>query len=329
MRRRNIDENLLRKGPRSGDTASDIVHNMRYRHTSQTGASPKVVVGIHPPRGRPKPPGQAARTQPVALAISALAHVVAACVLLVWLQSPVPPPAVEQTVELTFEPPAEPAPQPSPETQPAETPNQPAEPAAVAPALPQEPAPPAQEPPSEPAPAPAPAPVPIAPPPPIQPEEPPKLPPKPPTVEPDERPSPPPPPPRPRSRPVARPAPATPAPPNTPVAPPSGSSPAPTEAPPAPVSDVWRQALSAWLAAHKTYPEAARRTGAEGAVTLRFTVSRSGHVLDVALVRSAGSPVLDAAAEAMLRSATLPSFPAGMPQDSITATVQIRYTLTN
>jgi protein TonB len=60
---------------------------------------------------------------------------------------------------------------------------------------------------------------------------------------------------------------------------------------------------------------------------LRFTIERSGRVLDVALVRSAGSPILDAAAEAMVRNGTVPPFPAEMPQDTVTVTVQIRYAL--
>jgi periplasmic protein TonB len=91
----------------------------------------------------------------------------------------------------------------------------------------------------------------------------------------------------------------------------------------------WRQALATWLAAHKTYPDEARRQGAEGSVALRFTIDRSGRVLQLDLVHSAGSAVLDAAAEAMLRDATLPPFPATMPQDEVTVTVQIHYKLTN
>jgi len=62
---------------------------------------------------------------------------------------------------------------------------------------------------------------------------------------------------------------------------------------------------------------------------LRFSIDRSGSVLDVAVVRSAGSPVLDSAAQAMLQGARLPPFPPSMPQDRITVTVTIRYTLTD
>jgi protein TonB len=95
----------------------------------------------------------------------------------------------------------------------------------------------------------------------------------------------------------------------------------------APIAGGWQRALAAWLAAHKSYPEAARQRGEEGVTVLRFTVERSGRVLDVALVRSAGSPLLDAAAEAMVRNGTVPQFPVEMTQDRVTVTVQIRYAL--
>ena len=97
----------------------------------------------------------------------------------------------------------------------------------------------------------------------------------------------------------------------------------------APIAIDWQRALAAWLGANKTYPEAARRRGAEGGVVLRFTADRSGRVLDVELVQSAGSPILDNAAQSMLRGATLPPFPPRMAQDRVTVTVQIRYSLTN
>jgi protein TonB len=103
--------------------------------------------------------------------------------------------------------------------------------------------------------------------------------------------------------------------------------PAPAEAPPPQISASWKQALAAWLASHKVYPEEARRRGEQGNVTLRFTVEPSGQVANVAVVRGSGSSRLDAAAEAMLRNATLPPFDAGMRQTPITATVQIHYAL--
>jgi protein TonB len=50
-------------------------------------------------------------------------------------------------------------------------------------------------------------------------------------------------------------------------------------------------------------------------------------VLAVSLLQSAGSSVLDSAAEALVRDATLPPFPAVMTQQTTTVTVTIRYTL--
>jgi len=110
--------------------------------------------------------------------------------------------------------------------------------------------------------------------------------------------------------------------------------PAPTQqAPPAPpaaaqvISPSWQRALSEWLAQHKAYPDAARRRGEQGDVTLRFTVQRSGQVTDVTVVKSSGSPRLDAAATAMLRGASVPPFDTAMTEARITATVPIRYRL--
>jgi protein TonB len=96
----------------------------------------------------------------------------------------------------------------------------------------------------------------------------------------------------------------------------------------APIANDWRRELASWFAAHKTYPDEARRSGTEGNLVLRFTADRSGRVLDVVVVRSAGSALLDAAAIAMVRNATLPPFTAGMSQDRVTVTVQIHYALT-
>jgi protein TonB len=84
----------------------------------------------------------------------------------------------------------------------------------------------------------------------------------------------------------------------------------------------WNTLFSAWLAARKTYPEAARRHGEQGNVTLRFKVAVDGKVLDVALVTGSGSPVLDQAAEALLQNAMLPP-----PHTEISRTVRLRYRL--
>ena len=108
---------------------------------------------------------------------------------------------------------------------------------------------------------------------------------------------------------------------------PQAAAPTPAEAAAPQISASWRQALAAWLASHKVYPEEARRRGEQGNVTVRFTVEPSGQVVDVVVVHGSGSPRLDAAAERMLRGATLPPFDPAMRQAPVTATVQIHYAL--
>lgn len=117
------------------------------------------------------------------------------------------------------------------------------------------------------------------------------------------------------------------APPQMPAPRPPPQTAAPTAAPPPRISASWEQALAAWIAAHKVYPEEANRRGEQGNVTVRFTVEPSGHVANVQVVHGSGSSRLDAAAEALFRNATLPPFGPAMPQVPITTAVQIRYVL--
>jgi periplasmic protein TonB len=127
------------------------------------------------------------------------------------------------------------------------------------------------------------------------------------------------------------PTPAAPAP--TPVAPaPTRAAPAQVAAlPPAPAAPVitadYRSMLSGWLESHKHYPEEARQRGEEGRAVLRFRVSRSGRVLDYAVVSSTGFADLDAAVSEMMRGATLPPFPPSMTEPEIEVSVTIRYGL--
>jgi protein TonB len=111
----------------------------------------------------------------------------------------------------------------------------------------------------------------------------------------------------------------------TPIGPPN--PPQTSEAPQAAISPGWQSAVGAWLQSNKTYPDAARRRGEEGRATVRFTVNREGRVIDFGLLSGTGSEALDAAVDRLLRGARLPSFPRGMPQDQVTVTLQIRYTL--
>ena len=86
----------------------------------------------------------------------------------------------------------------------------------------------------------------------------------------------------------------------------------------------WNALMSAWLTAHRNYPTAALRRAEQGDVSVRFTVSRDGHVSDVALMAGSGHADLDAAALALLRGATVPA-----PGVDATRTVSIRYRLTD
>ncbi len=89
----------------------------------------------------------------------------------------------------------------------------------------------------------------------------------------------------------------------------------------------WRGALDGWLRGHRHYPEEARRRGDQGRVAVHFSIDRQGQVSDAELVQGSGSALLDEAVLAMLRNAVVPAFPAGMAQDHVAITVQIRFTL--
>ncbi len=115
----------------------------------------------------------------------------------------------------------------------------------------------------------------------------------------------------------------------SPAAPPLVAT-APVVAPPAPASSAehgWRSALSSWLASHKRYPERARQRGDEGIVSIRITVDLTGRVLDVAVIRSSGSTLLDDAARNMLAGQRVPPFPPGMTQAQLTVPANINFQL--
>ena len=234
---------------------------------------------------------------------SAVLHAGAVAAVAMLMTRPLPPQAPDQpAVEMIFQQ----------EDPPAAV----AEPVADAQPEPPPPAPVAEPPPPEPAPPPESKPPPPEPPPP----EPP--PPEPPPPEP------PPPPPKPKPlppKPVVRPVVARP-----PVdAPrPAPAAPSPMAAPVAPAVDPsWQAAVFGWIASRKTYPEEARRRGEEGRVSIRFTVDRSGRVMEAAISGPSGSARLDEAALALLRQASLPAFPAAMTQPRITITTTMRYSL--
>lgn len=256
---------------------------------------------------------QGARLPVLAIGAAILLHMAAGALTLVFVREPpAPSPPEDQTVTLVFEPPQAP-PSPAPE------------PAAAPEGLPQAVAPP-PEPPA------AVAPPPETPPPAVPAIEQPTEPAQPPPPRADAKPSEPPRPP-PVHRPAARAKSAEPArvagPPAAATAEPSAAQRPAQPVAEAAISAGWQRSVAAWLAVHKVYPELARRRGVEGSVGLRFTADSSGRVLNVSLVSSAGSALLDASAEKMVGDATLPPFPAGMPQQTATMTVTIRYALSN
>jgi protein TonB len=102
---------------------------------------------------------------------------------------------------------------------------------------------------------------------------------------------------------------------------------APTAIAAAAVDPSWQLAVSNWLASRKSYPEEARRRGEEGRVAIRFTVDRSGRVVEAAIVGASGSERLDEAALGLLRQAELPAFPVAMTQARVTITTTMRYSL--
>ena len=253
---------------------------------------------------------------PLGLSVGAHAAVLTALIML--LPAAVPPlpiPTATGGIEVVFAPPP-----PQPEAPPvqAETPPPPVE---MPPPEPQS-APPPDEPVAvtEPPPPAVEAPAPVVEPPPQKPVI--KRPPKPVMRHLE------PPPPTPAfapAQPAPAPTPAPVAPQQTALAP----TPVPAPVPSPEISPGYLGLLSAWLESHKHYPDSARMRGEEGRAVLHFDVDRNGRVLDFAVVKSSGYPDLDAAIEEMMRRATLPPFPASMPQPRIPVSVTIRFSLTH
>jgi periplasmic protein TonB len=92
-------------------------------------------------------------------------------------------------------------------------------------------------------------------------------------------------------------------------------------------SPAWLASVNDWLMAHRFYPEIARRRGRQGTVVVRFEVNRLGQVLNVNMLQGSGSDVLDQAAITLVRTASLPPFPPGMPAAQETVTVPVHYRL--
>lgn len=84
--------------------------------------------------------------------------------------------------------------------------------------------------------------------------------------------------------------------------------------------------LAASLRSRLRYPEQARSRGTSGIATVRFTMERSGRIINAALVRSAGDTLLDEAALAAARpGSSLPAAPETLPQQQFTFSVPLQF----
>jgi TonB family protein len=84
----------------------------------------------------------------------------------------------------------------------------------------------------------------------------------------------------------------------------------------------WQKELVAHLDKHKRYPSERQQKAAE--ISVRFTIDRLGHVLDMSVEKSSGDPVFDQAALAMVkRSDPVPSPPALIADEGLSFTVPV------
>jgi protein TonB len=90
----------------------------------------------------------------------------------------------------------------------------------------------------------------------------------------------------------------------------------------------YRQILAAHLQRFKQYPAAARAAHEEGSAMVNFTVSRSGQVSSLSLIRSSGHASLDNEALAAIRRAQpLPTFPPEITQSAMSFPVPFSFSL--
>ena len=101
----------------------------------------------------------------------------------------------------------------------------------------------------------------------------------------------------------------------------------PSPVPAASAAVEWR--VQDWLAQHRQYPRAARRSGAEGTVWVRFVLDRRGALRGSEVMTSSGHDVLDRAALELLRRASpFPALPPDLTLDEIELVLPIEYDLT-
>ncbi|MDR2459697.1 MAG: energy transducer TonB [Deltaproteobacteria bacterium] len=82
------------------------------------------------------------------------------------------------------------------------------------------------------------------------------------------------------------------------------------------------------LERYKKYPPRARSDRQEGTATVRFTINRSGQVVNYSLVSSSGHAILDDEVLALLRRVNpFPEFPPEIPDSTLTLTAPIQFSL--
>jgi protein TonB len=85
------------------------------------------------------------------------------------------------------------------------------------------------------------------------------------------------------------------------------------------------EALSDYVETHKYYPEVAARNREAGVAVISATIRRDGTVLDVKLLQSSGSRMLDVAWMGMFRAKHLPPFPDDMRENERKFTLSMDY----
>jgi periplasmic protein TonB len=90
----------------------------------------------------------------------------------------------------------------------------------------------------------------------------------------------------------------------------------------------YEQVISSLIAKEKKYPRSARKRGVSGMVTVKFTVLKTGKIVDSEVVVSAKSPRLDNEALAMLeRVSPLPAIPIEFELEEMTFVLPIEFSL--
>ena len=92
----------------------------------------------------------------------------------------------------------------------------------------------------------------------------------------------------------------------------------------------WKKLLQRHLERYKQYPADALGEGRQGTPHVFFTVCRDGRVLTAHIVQSSGFASLDQAGMDLVRRAEpFPTFPQGLPNDSLDLVVPVEFVLTS